>query len=294
MNNYTKATIYMTFSTVCLAVMGATVKMLNTYSLSQVMFFRSFAALLTVLVFISRSGSILSLKSTKFKLHTLRSIFGISAMACSFYALRNLPLATASALLHTKTLFIVPLATFMLHEEFFRRRMLFTIIGFLGVIILLNPTSPDLSSGSLFGLMGAFFGALAMLSVRALGKTESATTIVFYFMLAGSFCSALLMINNWNYPNSTSDWVLLITTGIMGGLGQLSLVSAYKIAEASFVAPMAYLQLIWTAVIGIMFWNEIPTFWVISGSLVLVISQLAIQQHGYWAQKRFQKITISH
>jgi drug/metabolite transporter (DMT)-like permease len=271
----------MLLSTVSFAVMSAIVKLLKHYPLPQIMFFRSLLALLAVILYLLLSRRISRLKTSRPWTHVSRGLLGVSAMACCFYSIRSIDLATAVALIHTKALFVIPFAALILREAFYRKRLGIASIGFLGILILLNPSAPELNIGSASAIIGAMLIALAMMCVRSLGKTDTTESIVFYFMLTATLVTAIASLFEWDPISTSKDLLILCTIGFTGVLGQLFMVLAYKAAEASFVAPLDYMQLVWSALIGIVFWSEMPTIWLVSGSLIIVASQIALQRHAY-------------
>ena len=285
-SNYSLAFFFMLLSTVSFAVMSAVVKLLKHYPLPQIMFFRSLLALLAVVIYLIIARRVVRLRTGRPGTHLLRGLLGVSAMACCFYALRNCELATAVALIHTKSLFVIPFAALILKEVFYRKRLLIAAIGFLGILIMLNPAAPEFTAGTLAALVGSMLVALAMLCVRSLGKTDTTESIVFYFMLVATIVAAIASLFAWDAVPGTFELFILCSIGFTGVLGQLFLVLAYKAAEVSFVAPLDYMQLVWSAAIGALFWSEIPTVWVVSGSVIVVASQVALQQHAFNLKKR--------
>lgn len=255
------------------AAMIACAKALSSYPVVGIVFFRNFVSLCLIALILLRSASRTVLRTKRLGTHLWRGIFGITSMLCYFASYRYLPLAEASAITHAQPIILAVLSVLLLREPSYRHRWIGVACGFLGVIVMLNPRGAGIGFGSLLALGGALFGALAMVMVRRLGQTEKSTTVVFYFMLWGSMVTGILLPWYWRTPDGR-ELLLLVGAGIFGAIAQLLMVEGYRIAEASLVASLNYLQLVWSALLGFVIWREVPRISVVVGVVIVMLSQL--------------------
>ncbi len=258
----------------CFVGMGSLVKLLSENLPSQnVVFFRNLFGLLVLLPLILRLG-IKTLKTDYLHWHLLRSLAGVSAMYCFFYALSKLPLADAMLLKISAPLFIPIFALIWLSEYISLRAIMAIMIGFLGVILVLKPTG-TVHIASLVGLLGGALAALAKVTIRRMSGTEPTSRIVFYFGFISLIVSAIPLFWFWQTPGS-KQWILLILLGAFGTMGQLFLTKSYLLAPASRIAPFTYSSILFAAIIGWLFWGELVTLITITGALLIIVAGIII------------------
>ncbi|MDH3609129.1 MAG: DMT family transporter [Gammaproteobacteria bacterium] len=275
-NNLILGCIFAMFAELCFVGMGSLVKLLSENLPSQnVLFFRNLFGLLILLPLIFRLG-IKTLKTDNLKWHFLRSLSGVSAMYCFFYALSELPLADAMLLKISAPLFIPIIAFVWLSEHISLRATMAILIGFLGVILVLKPTG-TVHIASIAGLMGGALAALAKVTIRRMSDTEPISRIVFYFGLISLIIATIPMFWFWQNPNQ-KEWMLLILLGGFGTFGQLFLTKAYTLAPASRIAPFTYSSILFAAAIGWIFWSEIVTLLTVSGAFLIIMAGILIIQ----------------
>ncbi len=275
-NNLILGCVFAMFAELCFVGMGSLVKLLSENLPSQnVLFFRNLFGLLVLSPLIFKLG-VKTLKTDKLKWHFLRSLSGVSAMYCFFYALSELPLADAMLLKISAPLFIPIIAFIWLSEHISLRAIMAIVIGFLGVILVLKPTGA-VHIASLAGLMGGALAALAKVTIRRISNTEPTSRIVFYFGLISLTISVIPMFWFWQNPNSR-EWGLLILLGAFGTFGQLFLTKAYALAPASRIAPFTYSSILFAGIIGWVFWDEIITLLTVSGAFLIILAGILIIQ----------------
>ncbi|NNC68843.1 MAG: DMT family transporter [Gammaproteobacteria bacterium] len=275
-NNLILGCIFAMFAELCFVGMGSLVKQLSENLPSQnVLFFRNLFGLLILLPLIFKLG-IKTLKTDNLKWHFLRSLSGVSAMYCFFFALSELPLADAMLLKISAPLFIPIIAFVWLSEHISLRATMAILIGFLGVILVLKPTG-TVHIASIAGLMGGALAALAKVTIRRMSDTEPISRIVFYFGLISLIIATIPMFWFWQNPNQ-KEWMLLILLGGFGTFGQLFLTKAYTLAPASRIAPFTYSSILFAAAIGWIFWSEIVTLLTVSGAFLIIMAGILIIQ----------------
>lgn len=276
-----RAILAMIAAVAMFATMNAMIKYLGgRYPLAQIIFFRAAFALLVLGPLIARAGGIGSLRTARPWGHAGRSLAGVTSMYCAFTAITSLPLANAAAFAFTAPLWTTTLGVLILGEKVRWRRALALVVGFSGVLIMLRPdmrlvdevlAGGTVAVGSALGLTSAALAACAMISVRRLSATEPSTTIVFYFMATGCLLSALLGWQDFVMPD-WRDAALLAAIGLIGGVAQLLLTTAYRGAPVAVIAPFDYTAMLWAAGYGFLIWGEVPDGMVVLGALIVVTS----------------------
>ncbi len=234
----------------------------------QVVFFRNLFGLLVLVPILWQRGARLDLRTEHPGLHLLRSLFGLAAMYCFFYALSVLPLADAVLLNFTAPLFIPWVAMLWLGERVGARIWTAIAIGFLGILLILRPGEGLYTRGALVGLASGAFAAVAMVSLRRLSATEPAFRVVVYYGVICTLVSLAPALWAWQ-PVNRHQLLALAGAGMFATLGQYLLSRGYGCAPAAQIAPFTYTSVVFAAVYGWMFWAEIPG-WATAGGAALV------------------------
>jgi drug/metabolite transporter (DMT)-like permease len=245
-------------------------------SLVEIMFWRQFAGLPVVLAIILAGPGLASLKTSRVGKHATRSAMGLVGMVFNFGAVLMLPLAEATAISYTIPLFAVMLSAWLLRERVGVHRWAAVCVGFVGVLIVVQPTGSHIPmAGAAVGLTAAVLVALISIQVRDLTRTEPSMTIVFWF---GAMCSVPLafIMPFYATAHSAYQWGLLIAIGVIGALGQIGLTTALRYAPVSTVIGMDYSSLIWATLFGWLIWDKLPpsTTWI--GAPIIIASGLYI------------------
>lgn len=210
----------------------------------------------------------------RLKEHFARAFFGIAAFACVIYAVAHLLLADAMVLSFTTPFWSILVSMLILGEIAGPRRIAATIVGFMGVLMIVKPQG-GIEPAMLVALGGAFLTCFAMITMKRLSATEPPTRIVFYFFLFGT----LVLLGPAAYTWQTPTWeqfAWLFATGLLGAFGQDCLARAYDAAEVTVVAPFDFLRLPVAALFGFFLFDEIPDSWSAAGTLVIVAASLYI------------------
>ncbi|MEQ8602515.1 MAG: DMT family transporter [Marivibrio sp.] len=263
--------LMMMASVLLFAVMDATVKWLgDRYPTSHIVFFRCAIALPVVMIFVYRAGGLASLKTRRLKVHMVRAAVGLGAMACAFWAFSQMRLADAIAILFAAPIFMTALAVPLLKEPVGPRRWTAVGLGFVGVLVIVNPGGGVFSAGAWAALAAAALMALAMIVIRKLSATEPASTITFYFTVTGTAVGLVwVLLEGWEAPVGVDLW-LMIGVGVFGAVAQYAMTLAFRHAEVSQVAPLEYGALIWSSLIGYIVWQEVPSARTWIGAAIIV------------------------
>lgn len=274
-------------SSVCVFLgMSSLLKASEGVPSGQLVFFRSFFAILPIIAYLIWKGELGVGLITKHPLsHLLRGLVGTGGMMTGFFALTQLPLAEAITISYATPLLIVVFSAVFYHEQVRLYRWSAVLVGLVGVMIIIWPRLTVFSggiadmSGATLGaasaLVAAGFAATAMVLVRKLVETERSATIVLYFSLTSSVFGLATLPFGWVMP-TTEQFALLIGAGIFGGIGQILLTESYRHADMSVVAPFEYASLILSVLIGYVIFHDVPSIEMLLGGAIVVGSGLFI------------------
>lgn len=266
------------FAIACLSTMSALIKMseLRGASLIETMFHRQLWAVPLVTLWVAMGPGLKSLKTQRFGAHVWRTAVGLTGMIFTFGAVILLPLAEAQTFQFTVPIFATLLGALILGEPTGWHRWGAVIVGFLGVLIVVQPGREAIPIfGAFVGLMAALFVAIVAITLRQITRTERAGTTVFWFsLLSVPVLGAIYAFNFRSHDAET--WAILIATGLVGGVGQLALTGAMRFAPVSAVVPMDYSGLIWATLYGWLLFDVFPTFSTWLGAPVIIASGLYI------------------
>ena len=245
---------------------------------AQIVFFRSAAQLfLSILVF-CKVRDFGRFVPSRPMLHILRGLTSLATWWLYYISFRVLDFALATTLTFTTSLFVVALASPLLGERVGRVRWIATAIGFAGIVVAVGPTAGVSATGVAIGLLGAAGGAVIVMLNRVLGRTEDTLTIVTWIGLVTTLGSAPVAWIMWQ-PMTFSDGALVCVTGLLGALGMWLTVEAYRVGEASALAPVPYLRFVMAAFVGLAFFDEYPTLSLLFGASMVVIASFLSIHH---------------
>lgn len=279
-DNYLRATLLVLASALLFASAGAVVKHVSAYLPNEmVVFFRNLFGLLALLPWLARRG-LGALRTAHPGLHAVRTLFGLGAMYCYFYAVGHLPLADAVLLNYAAPLYVPFIAGVWLGEPMPVPLRWAVPLGFVGIAMILKPGEGLFQLAALVGWAAGLCTATAFVTLRRLAATESAARTVFYFGVFSSLISAVPLTWSWQTP-PPELWGWLIMTGVLATCGQLLLTWGYRYAPATRVGPLTYTVVLFAALLGWRFWDEVPDAWSVAGAvLVCAAGVLAVRVRG--------------
>ncbi len=210
--------------------------------------------------------SVLSLKSAfktnRFSLHLFRALMGLGSYICLFLAIQHIPLVNATLLANSTPLFLPLIIFIWFHQKISKALWLCLLIGFIGVFCIVNPTggisSLVNSRNTLVALLGSVLSALALQGIRYLGTTEKPNTINLYYFGISSLGTAPWAATTWK-SLEPCQWFYLSAMGLFLMLTQLFLAHAYRFASPTTLGPFNYSIVIFSGILGWIFWGELPT-----------------------------------
>ncbi|WP_323036098.1 DMT family transporter [Pararhodobacter sp.] len=241
------------------------------YSPAQVLFIRNIIALPFAILVVLRFGGRKALKSYRPAAHLLRGLIWLCAALLFFTSLKYLALAEATALIFVAPVFITALSALVLKEVVGWRRWSAVLLGFAGVLIVVQPGGSTFQMASLLPVATALFYAILMISARWVDPRESVWTLMLYLVGAGAVLAAFLMPFVW-VPVLVQDLWLFVGIAFFGTAGMTMMTQAFRFAPASVVAPFDYTALIWATLLGWIFWGEVPALATYLGAAVIIAS----------------------
>jgi len=282
-------------ATLAFSLMYVAIRLAGPVPLGEVVFFRGFFAIAPLLVVSFYTHGPRSLiRTTHPWLHLRRSAVGTAGMFLNFAALMRLPLADVTAFSFVAPIFATVLAALLLHEKVGPHRAGAVVIGFAGVLMMVEPhgmlggfaTGSPLGAG--MALSAALFSAFVVVFIRQMSATETSEAIVFYFMVVCATVGAASMF--WNFaPLGPGQIAWLVLCGVLGGVGQVCMTYCYRYAEPSFLAPFDYAAMIWAVALGYFILAETPEMMVLAGAGVVIVSGLYI----LWRERRLHHAHVA-
>lgn len=227
------------------------------------------------------------MRTARLPLHIVRAILSVSGMVLFYLTFALLPVAMATTLTFTTSMFLMVLAALILGETIGPRRITAVAVCFVGVLVVMRPGFVGFDPVMLVALAGAAVAALLMVVTRALSSTESRITIMAYSACLGLVLMSVPAAVFWE-PASADQWAMLGVLSLSGTVGQFLMVSAFQVAEASALAPVDYVRLIFAVIAGYTIFAEIPDIWTWAGAVIIVTSVAAATHFERLAARRAQ------
>ncbi|MEO6138789.1 MAG: DMT family transporter [Luteimonas sp.] len=270
-----RAIVLMLIAVGTFSLMDAGLKHLSMqYPPFQVAALRGASSLPLVLVWALATTGVKPLLRVRWPLHLLRGAMGITMMASFVYALRTLPLATAYSIFFVAPLLITALSVPFLGEHVGPRRWGAIVVGLLGVLVLLRPTGAGmLSVSALAVLLAALMYAISAITVRLIARTDSTQAMMVWIMAMMAVGAGLLAWPQW-VPIRSEHIGLICGVGVAGALGQYAITEAFRLGEASLIAPLEYTALLWGVILDATLWGVLPDAITWLGAAIIVASGL--------------------
>lgn len=210
--------------------------------------------------------------TNKLKLHILRGVLGSAAMFCIYYSARQLPLALSSTISMSLPLFITMLSSVVLGEKIKKNQWLLLLLGYVGVMLSLNPFNARILNISVFiSILANVFLALSIIFTKTLSKVDSAATIMFYYNLLLVLIS-IMFIGDSDIDITYNNILILFCIGLTSVLTQLCSIKSLSYSTPAFVAPFEYTRLVFAIPLGLMFFGEYPGMYTLVGALIIIYS----------------------
>jgi len=270
---------FMLLSAFSFALMTACVKLVSTHDIPvfEIVAARGLISLLISYADIKRKK--IAIWGNNKKLLVARGVAGSLALLCVYYAVTTLPLAEATLLQYMYPVFTAMLAFFFLKEKIQRSTLICIALCLLGLLAMVKPNL-SLSGENVLpwfsvfiALTGALGSGVAYVIVKKLSKTEDSSVIIFYFPLIALPLSVFLLGDQFVMPDTEALFLLLLV-GVFTQVGQVGLTKAMQTEVAAKVSAFSYVQVIFSALLGVFIFNEIPSVWTLIGGVLIVVGAL--------------------
>lgn len=289
------------------AIMDAIVKFLTQeFSLAEIIFYNAAFALIPICLLSYKVDGMKSLKTGNIKMQSFRGFVMFGATFCAFFGYSRMPLADAYAITFSVPFFVIIFSALLLKEMAGPRRWIAVIIGFVGVMFVAKPDHGVFSYDA-FGPLGAAIGiALGIIIVRHLGKNNSSTSIAFYsnfvmtvLAVVFLYISSLSIIprefeffylsTSFTMPNRP-EFLLLAASGLLNGIADVFMFTAYKKASAPVLAPYQYTQVIWGMIVGYLVFGNVPDSDLLIGGGIVIVTGLYLIFHDTRSEKKLKNV----
>ena len=265
MSTHARAALLMFASTLGFGLMAVFIRLASaTMPTWEIAFFRNlfgFLALLPMLAIPALRqpqpalAFLQSVRTTQLPRYVLRTAIGIVSMVCGFWAIAHLPLAQAISLTYSSPIFVTIAAIFLLGERVRARRWTAVALGFLGVLVIVQPWSHAFSAGTLVAVAAAVLSALVAIQIKQLSQVDKADTIVFWTYALWVPMALVPALFVWVPPQGIT-WLWLVLTGLMGTVGQVLWTRALKLGDVSALTPISFTQLPMVTFAGWLLFDE--------------------------------------
>ena len=277
--------VLMCLSTISFSIMHGLVRFVSeVLPPFQIAFFRNIFGLAFLLPLLMRSRFAI-LRTKQIGLHALRGVINMAAMLMFFTALAISPIAKVTALGFTAPIFMAILAVLVLGERFRIYRWSAIFLGFVGMLIILRPGLVAIDTGALLVIGSAVLWAIAMIIIKIQSRTESSLTIVAYMGIFLGVFSIGPAVWVWQ-PFGLQTLGFMVLIGLFGSIAQMAISGSLKETDSTALMPFDFLKLIWTAIIGVWFFAEVPDIYTWVGASVIFLSGFFIAFRERSAQRQ--------
>lgn len=252
------------------SLMVALIKLVGTrLPVTQILFVRQVGMTLMLVPVFARDPAGL-FRSSRPSLQLLRVCLALTAMLFGFSAVVHMPLAEATALAFAKSFFVTIFAVIFLRETVGVHRWAAVAIGFVGVLVMLRPGADGFDIYGLYAIIGAAAAGCVMVIIRLLSRTDPGHTILAYQAIGVGLVMAVPAMLFWVAP-TPREWVLLVAIGVVSYFAQRANILAYKWGEASLLASLDYIRLLYATLLGWVLFGNLPgsSTWIGAGIIVL-------------------------
>lgn len=271
--------MFMIGATVMFAISNAISKwVVASYPVGEVMFARSFFSLIVCSAFMLPVTGLAVFATRRVRDHLARGLSQAISQTFTVIAFSLMPLAGAIAINFSAPLFSGLVSVLWLKERAGAARWGTLLVGFVGVLVVVQPGADSFQLGALFALANAVMYGSVTVAVRGMSKTESANTLLMWQMVTLAVFHAFLLVFGFRWP-TPEDAALFVSMGVANAAAQYLWTKALHAAPATAVSPFYYFLLVWSLILGFFVWGDIPTMSLLVGSGIVVVSGLFLLFH---------------
>ena len=244
----------------------------------QVVFSRYVGALLTVLIFFIPRRGMGEFRSNRPWIQVLRALALLGSTVFNFLALRYLPITLTIAMFFAVPIIVTLLSIPILGERVGLRRFLAVLTGFIGVLVIVQPWGAQFH-WAVFLSIGALLSASTyFVLTRLLAGIDNNSTSQLWTNGLATLALAPIALQNAVWPENTLNMLVFLFIGFLGGVSHILATLAFRLAQASVLAPVTYVQVIYATAVGYLVFNTLPTIWTAIGTAIIIASGVYIWQ----------------
>ncbi len=265
------------------------------YHFGSVGFYPLISYLICIFIFSKKVGGIQSLKKTKYiKLHLWRGVFNTVGFIGFLIAIAYISLAQTYTLILTSPFWVALISIFFLKKKIGWHRWLAIIIGFVGVLVVLQPSTGSVHPAFFAAITCGIGAAGSMLIARRIGEHEPLINMVFFPLLVPIVTLFLINIlwKGWE-PVTFDHMILFAASGVIFLIADFLFSKGFATGETDFLAPLHYSQIVWGTLIGFFFFNEMPEVWTIIGAVIIVLSGVYLIARENYLKKKAENVVPS-
>tara|TARA_B110000211_G_scaffold1295_1_gene1560 strand:- start:21 stop:884 length:864 start_codon:yes stop_codon:yes gene_type:complete len=245
------------------------------YSVFQLLLVKYFFVLLLSLIESRRKKNISFYKSKNIKMQIFRSILSVLESGFFVLSFKYLSLADAHSVGSLAPVIVVALSAIILKEKVSTKTWVAIFIGFIGVLIILRPTSSIFDPKALLPLVAAFALGLYQVITKKVSEYDATEVSLFYTSVVGIIIMSFLALSFWR-PINSSSYILFLAIGVFFSLGIYLQIIALSKSRASIIQPFHYTLIFWAIILGYIFYDDIPDFFTIIGALIITASGIFV------------------
>ena len=251
----------------------------------QVVFVRyAVHLLISLAIFLPREGA-QALRSNAPWRQAMRAVFLFGGTTLNFMALNYLPITVTTTIMFAGPIVVTLLAIPILGERVGPHRIAAVCVGFAGVVVVMQPWGAGFHPAMLLNIGAMVMAALYFIMTRLLAGVESNATSQVWVSGLAAICLLPLALGNWVWPDTAASWIFFALIGVFGGLGHIMATGAHRMADASILAPVFYIQIFLAALAGVIFFDTWPTVWTLGGGAIIIGAGIYI-----WHRERTNKV----
>src|SRR5262249_47793626 len=238
----------------------------------ELIWMRFLTAALVTFAILGPGASVRAARSGKIGHQLLRSTFLLGSTAFNFLALQYLQLDQTATIFFLTPFIVAALAGPILNEWVGWRRLIAICVGFSGVLFVTRPGFGGVHWAISLSIVSTLSYALYSLLTRYVARYDNIRTTLLYTPIAGGIFFAPFAILTWQMPQSTAIWLLLLGTGLVGGVSHWLLILAYERAPAPVLAPFGYINIVFMIMLGYLVFGDVPGWWTLAGAGIIITS----------------------
>ena len=248
--------------------------LVGDFSVFQIVFMRSITSsiiIVPILFYVKNQKNFFA----QFQTNLIRIVLSFMAISIQFFTISNIQLAQVSTIGYLRPSIMSIFAYFILSEKQSRGRWLVLIIGFLSILLVFSPEKTSIQFIALLALLGSCCGSLSTIFQKFLSKKFSEIQLMVWYSVGISILSFPFCLYTWKEV-SLNELIFMVLTGLLATSAQYFYIKAFRLSQASFLAPIQYFHIIPVLIIGFLIFNEIPSYQTLIGALIIILSLIGL------------------